>query len=321
MNKLLLLILLSGFFLKDFAQTSRTSISSSKDSTQLLKADDPLKDVLSDDDSYFNAGFGIGNSLFSARNTVLKSKQSSARTLIYSPTISYFNKSGFNITAGASLLKDTSTGFGVNQYILAPGYELQNDQNIDFSIVYTHYFVTNKYSNFSSPIQNDLYTNITYKKPWLKPGIAIDFSNGEYKDETRKTMLYDSSTNKLKVFSFIASVAHGFNWTGLFTKEDNFLLTSSLLFNAGSNNLTIYHNTNASNQNERNILQIKSKKSKFLKLQNTKFAPQSFGIDMDGSYTINKFTIEPEIYLDYYLPKTIINRLTSVFSLSLLYRF
>ena len=63
------------------------------------------------------------------------------------------------------------------------------------------------------------------------------------------------------------------------------------------------------------------KKGKLSKFENTKFAAESVGIDFDLRYTMGKFTIEPDLYLDYYLPSTTTNRLSGVFSINLGYTF
>ena len=47
-------------------------------------------------------------------------------------------------------------------------------------VSYTHYFEKSIYNNYTSPIQNEFYGNILFKKPWLKPGIALGYSTGKF---------------------------------------------------------------------------------------------------------------------------------------------
>lgn len=314
MQKLLLLTLLITFSIKNYAQVPSNKVLTLKDSMDVLKDFITLeKEGAEKTTSYFTASLGLGNKLFSAHNNALNAKRSVNNTLIYSPAVAYINKSGFTISAAAFLLNDTATGFDVNQYSISPGYQLPENDYVDFSIVYAHFFVNNKFSNYSSPIQNDLYTAFTYKKTWLQPGVALDFSNGKYYEVQRKKKLYDSTTNKLKTFSFIASVGHEFTWEKVFNNEDAFSLSPSFMLNSSSDNLSIHHNTNAAG-----VATFLPKRSKLTKFQNTKFSAESFGINIDASYVIGKLTIAPEMYLDYYLPATTLNRVTTVLALNLI---
>ncbi len=316
MQKLFLLILLfSTVYFKSFAQQGTTATLSAKDSSEIMKE---LMSALSGDDnpSYFTVSAGIGNRLFSIRNNALNSKQVSENNIIYSPSLAYVHKSGLAISVGANLMNDTTYGFGVNQYSVSPSYQLQDNKYIDFTLAYTHFFVKNKFSSYASPIQNDFYTAIAFKKAWLKPGIAFDYSTGDFREEKRQGRYYDSTTSNLKSFGLIASVAHDFTWDKIFGEDDGILFTPSLMLNAGSSQIAIHHKTNATN-----LAQFLSKKGKLPKFQNNKFEAESTGLDLDASYVTGKFTIEPEIYFDYYLPATDVGRFTSIFMLTLGYRF
>ena len=315
MRKLLLLTLLVSACFKNFGQTK-----SFKNSPPIiadsLKQDENSIESSDEKSSYFTLGLAMGNRLLSVQNKVVNSKETTEQVLIYTPSISYQNKTGFNIAAGTSFLNDSAKGFGINQYYLTTGYQLLGNDNIDFSIAYTHYLIADKYSVRSSPIQNDLFTSLVYKKSWLQPGIAFDFSSGNSYEVKRKNNLYDSITNHLKSYALIASIAHEFSGESVFAKDDELSFTPSFLLNFGSGKINITHKTNAAN-----IAQLVGKKGKLLKFENTKFAAESVGFDFDIRYTISKFTIEPDLYLDYYLPSTTTNRLSGVFNISLGYTF
>jgi hypothetical protein len=314
MQKFMMLALLLTVSAKNYAQTNTEKNIDIKDSTEIINE---LMDMLSTSDkssSYFTAGIGIGNRLFSVHNNALNSKQSSVNTLIYSPSFGYYHKSGFNLSVGANALNDSAAGFGISQYSISPGYQLPDNKNVDFAFAYTHYFVQDQFSSYVSPIQNDFYSSFTYKKTWLQPGIALGYSTGKYKEEKRKGGLYDSTTNKLKSFSFIASVAHELNWYGLFNKNDGFTFTPTLMLNSGSGKIAIQHKSNAAN-----LLYFLNKKGKLPKFKNTKFQAESIGLNMDARYVTGKFTIAPQAYFDYYLPANSTNRFTSVFTINFSY--
>lgn len=321
MQKLLLFILLLTSTPKNYAQTKpgknidvKDSVADVNNSQEIMN---DLMDILYDSvkpSSYVTIGLGIGNRVFNVRNKVLNSKLTPISTVIYSPSIAYHHKSGFNFSAGASLLKDPVKGFGSSQYLISPGYELPINNNIDLIIAYTHYFVNDEFSPYSSPIQNDFYGALTYKKTWIRPGIALGYSTGQYGDVKRLQRFYDSSTNKLTSFAFIASVSHQFDWEEVFNKTDGITFTTSVLLNTGSSKIAIQHNTNATN-----LAAFLKKKGRLPKFNNTKFEAQSVGLGMDLSYAISKFIFEPQAYFDYYLPATQTNRVTSYFTFTLMY--
>ncbi|MEP7143083.1 MAG: hypothetical protein ABI707_09445 [Ferruginibacter sp.] len=320
-----LLIFIMLFTCRDYAQTRPATRLSEKDSLEILSQLISLLDTATRPFSYVIANIGIGNRLFSINNYALNATQSNTNVIIYSPSIGYFHKKGFGLTAGANLLNDV-TGFGASQYSASPSFDLTGNKNIAFGISYTHYFVKNKFSVFSSPIQNDLFTSLTYKKTWLRPGIAAGYSTGEYKDVKYKDTVianisrhfYDSVTYKLKAFSIMFTASHQFLWYGVLDNSDGLAFTSTLIANAGSGKTAIGHNTNALL-----IFKFLNKRGRIPKFQNTKFEMQSLGLNLDLDYTIGSFTFEPQLYTDYYLPATDTDakRITQVFTFNIGYTF
>lgn len=312
-QKSLLFLLLLTLSAKNYAQTKTADTVAVKDSLEIMK---DLMDILTDSaktSSYFTLDAGIGNRMFNVRNNALNSKLTPVSTFIYSPSLGYHHKSGFYFSAGANLLKEAK-GFGISQYLIAPGYELAGNDNFDLLIAYTHYFVKDKFSPYVSPVQNDFYAAVTYKKTWIRPGIAVGYSTGEYGDVKQQRTLYDSTTNKLKSFSIIASAAHEFLWDGVFNKNDGITFTPSLMLNAGSSKISIQHKTNAVN-----LANFLNKKGRLPKFNNTKFQAESVGLSLDLSYAIGKFTFEPQAYFDYYLPATQDKRLYTNFTFTVRY--
>lgn len=314
MQKLLLLTLLLTLSVKNYAQSEPDKNLDVKDSLEIMR---DLINILSDSSkpySYLAFDLGIGNRVFNVRNNVLKSKLSPVSTIIYSPSINYHHKSGLFFSAGVNLLNDPAKGFGSSQHSISSGYELSDNDKVDLIFEYTHYFVKNNFSPYSSPIQNDFYGAFTYKKAWMRPGIALGYSTGNYGDVKRLQRLYDSTTNKLTSFSFIASVAHQFDWEKVFNKSDGLIFTPSILLSSGSSKIAIHHNTNATN-----LANLLNRKGRLPKFSNTKFEIQSLGLSLDLSYGIGKFTFEPQAYFDYYLPATDANRTSSYFTFTIRY--
>ena len=299
-----LLISLLFFFLRNDAQTTPENTLTEKDSLKILSELMKLLDEGDKPVSFAFANVGIGNRIFSVKNNALNAFQGAASAVIYSPSVGYFHKTGLSLTAGANLLNDGG-GLGVNQYSLSPSFDLTGNKDIAFGISYAHYFVKDKYSTFSSPIQNDFYTAFIYKKTWLRPGIALGYATGEYKEAKYKDtvvagirrQLYDSINYKLNIFSFLLTASHEFTWYNILSKSDGLTFTPTLMANAGSGNTSISHNTNATI-----LFNFLNKRGRIPKIQKSKFELQSIGLNMDLGYSIGNFSFGPQLYIDYYLP-------------------
>lgn len=317
------LLLLVNF--KNFAQSTPEIRLTEKDSLEILNQLMNMLDSTDNTTSYLFANVGIGNRLFSVKNKALNTYQNSTSTMIYSPSLAYFNKTGFGLTGGANLLND-GRNFGVNQYSLSPSFILTGNKNLGFDISYTRYFVKDKYSPFSSPIQNEFYSSVSYKKTWLQPGIAAGYSWGDYKDAKFKDSLvlgirrqfYDSIGYQLNSFLLMASVGHKFKWNNITGNSDVIVLSTTLMVNAGSAQTKITHNSNAIN-----LFKFLNKRGKIKKIRKSPFEVQSIGFNIDLDFTIGRFTFEPQYYIDYYLPAVDadFNRLTNVFTFNIGYSF
>ena len=274
--------------------------------------------------SYVTIELGVGNRLFSMRNNRLNTKQASTKITVYNPSVTYYHKTGANIGVGASFLNDTATTFGPTQYSLSAGYDLPGNDKFNFSFSYTRYFIKDSYSVFASPILNDLFTSVEYKKSWLQPAIAFGYSTGNYKQVIKKDtaignnrrMLYDSSTTTIKYFSMIASVSHSFNWQALFNKEDEFIFKPSLLINMGTATSNTTRKTNAAY-----LLRLLNRRGKLPKITTTAFQAESLGLNVDFSYSIGRFSFQPQYYLDYYLPKSDFDKFSQFFTFNMGYTF
>ncbi|MES2850446.1 MAG: hypothetical protein V4685_15410 [Bacteroidota bacterium] len=273
--------------------------------------------------SYALVSLGINNRLFSLHNNTLNAKQASTSTLVYNPSVGYFHKSGFSLSAGASLLNRQGKGFGATQYSLTPAYDLLNNQQWAFGVSYSRYFISDKYSSYSSPLQNDLYLYTSYTKHWLQPGIALGYSTGNYTEINKFTVQLtgntytDTGTYHLKAFSFMASVGHDFKWQRLFGKEDELGFTPSLLMNFGSDSTESVSHTLG-----QNLVRFLKRRRRIPRLgDKNSFEAQSVGASLDFNYAVGNFTILPQVYFDYYLPKTDEKRFTQTFTLSVGYSF
>jgi hypothetical protein len=321
MRKILLILIVQSVVSYSQAQT-KPAVLTQKDSIDILKELMGLLDSAYKPTSYVFANVGIGNRLFSVRNNALNAKQSFTSTVIYTPSVGYYHKTGFSLIGGASLLND-GNGLGVSQYSVNPAFDLMGSKRFDVGISYTHYFVQDKFSSFSSPIQEDLFASFAYKKTWVRPGVSVGYSTGEYKEVQSKDTLignrirhqYDSAINHLEALSMMVTLGHEFSWYGVFNKKDALAITPTFMGNAGSSTINITHKTNA----PRTF--FLTGKNKLPKFYEDKLSIQSVGLSIDVNYTIGGLTIQPQLYLDYYLPETATNRLSQVFTFNVGYAF
>jgi len=320
---------------KSAVDSSKLTMDKMIDSAQMMvdSAIALIKELNNEKESYAQVGVGVGNSLFSVHNNALNAKQGSS-AFVFMPSVGYYHKSGLSLSAISYLLKEKKM-FGVNQYAVTPAYETPAGKDIDFLASYTHYFVKNEYSNYSSPVQNDFYASVIYKKPFIQPGFAIGYSFGEYKDVRRldtaiagiEKHFYDSATNKIKTVSAIVSVQHEFDWNDVFKKNDGIIFTPALMLNLGQDNATSDAHTNIGldptlNTPARKALGNRLNKlltKRAAKLQTTPFQAESAGLDLAAQYAIGIFSVEPHAYFDYYIPSSnnsTSNRFTQVYSIN-----
>lgn len=308
---------------KGVAQDTPVVETTTFDSAAVLKDLMALLDSANVSSSYGLASIAITNRLFSLHNNTLNAKQSSTSALVYNPSVGYFHKSGFSLSAGASFVNQQDKGLGVTQYSVTPAYDMVNNKNWALGVSYSRYFINDKYSSYSSPLQNDLYAYVLYSKPWLQPGIALGYSTGNYKEINKFTIpatgntFTDTGTYRLKAFSLTASVGHDFAWQHIFGKEDELGFTPSLLMNFGADSTESVSHTLG-----QNLVRFLKRRKRIRALgDKTSLEAQSVAASLDFTYSIGSFTILPQVYLDYYLPETDEKRFTQTFTLSVGYSF
>ena len=313
---------------KSYAQVQPEKNLSAKDSIDI---ENQLKNLLGLEEksvSYFYASVGLGNRLYSAKNKSLNAIQGKSSVAVYSPSISYFNKTGFGIAAGANVHRDNDA-FGFNQYSLSPSFDLIGNESISLGISFTRYFVKNKYSEFSSTVLNDFYSSIGYKKSWLKPSFALGFSNGAYGEAKNSDTIingiqrnfYDTLDYKTNTFYTVFSVGHNFSWNSVFNKSDGLSFSPSLMVNAGSGSYTVSRSTNVTSMGGIDVFRTHSRKRRPPRTQTSQFNVQSIGLNLNLNYSIGNLTIEPQYYLDYYIGSSSTEKTTSIFMLTVGYTF
>jgi hypothetical protein len=293
----------------------------------LLKNDPDLKSL--DDDEPSSEGkisMGVGNNLYGNQNRSLAALQNS-NSVIFSPAIGYTHKSGFGISLTGDLFNlNNTTQF--YQYLVTPSFEYNTGKVIDVSLYYTRYIEKNLYNTPGAPFQNEWYSEFVFKKTWLRPGIAIGYSNGNYHEivnidtvvkagNQRVTIIFtDSVATRITSFSASFTLDHEFNFSGIFTNKDAIDFIPQLSLNSGINTFRFDHKSDAADFAAYTKKELKKIKHIISQTGKQVFELQSAGCNLDLTYNAGIFFIEPNIYFDYYLPKTNDNRLSQIYTIS-----
>ena len=295
-----------------------------------LIASDPflnfIKDSLKTNTVYFSIGAGNGG--FSLHNNAANTT-GYVKQFILLPAINYFTKSGFNFGVTGFITNDTTHQPEIYQAGITAGYS-QYGKKINTGISYTRFIRIGSAYNSKSLYQNELYAFVNKAKGFIRPGISMGFTNGNYKEVslvsyTRTVHLSfplpygrdttftqkgrDSTNNKTSYFSISASAKHEFNFKKIFNKKDELGISPSLMINFGSDQLTQTH-TNAIFDRYRKLNQIKRIEA------TNKFQVQSLALSFDVMYGLGKFFFQPNLYFDYYLPQTTMQRWSTIFSVT-----
>ncbi len=295
----------------------------------LLQNDELMKMIngLGEGQSYFRINAGIGNRLFTERNKAVENLQTNNQ-LVFTPSVGYFHKSGLGVSfTGYLLSQNKKTDF--YQYALSPSYSYSKGKWINATLSYSHYFKKANYNSSASPFNDEFYGSAVLKKYWIKPAVSIGYSSGKYREivnvdtiiriQNRPTPIkfVDTATTTISSFSIAASIEHDFNFYSVLCKKDGLSITPQLSVITGVNDYSVSNKKSIQMYNT----YIKRRLKHLQRFQSSpgesKYEVQSVGLDLDLNYQIGKFYLEPELYLDYYLPKTNDTRFTQIFNFNI----
>lgn len=322
MQKLLLLffILIYGY-----AADAQTDSLSSKDKALLdsmMENDEFLKLMKEKEKGSLDISIGLGNGAFSSHNNAANATGVVNQT-IFTPSIIYHTKNGFSFGATGFITNDSTGKTNIYQTGLSTAYDYFG-KKVHTGISYTRYLSDKNKYNSKSLYQNDIYGYIKRVSGILQPGVALGYANGNYKEVDWASFVLrrplnprgdttitgrDSTENKNSYFSVSVSVGHDFSFYKLFSKNDELDFVPSLIINMGSDKLTQTH-TNKIFDRIRKLNTLKKVES------NNKFQIQSIASSFDFTYGVGKFFLQPNLYLDYYLPETTANKFSAIFSIT-----
>jgi len=325
MLKYLLLISCWLIGLSAKAQTDSLTKEEKRLLDSMFKNDEFINLMMKKDKNYLDVSIGIGNGEFSTNNNAANATAID-RQLVYTPSVTYRLKNGFNFGVTAFITGDTANKPEIYQTGLTAGYAYYG-KKIYAGGSYTRYVSNRNKYNSKSLYQNDLYAYIKRAKGILQPGINLGYVTGKYKDVRYVSFqrpvrnpipppdtIYitvsgkDSTDNKTGYFSVSATVGHDFAFYNVLSKKDELDFIPTLILNMGSDKLTQTHTNKIF---DRPVLNRRKKSS-----YSNKFQVQSVAASLDFTYMVKKFFIQPVVYFDYYIPETTENRFSAIFSVS-----
>ena len=317
----LLLVCITTSFSAIIGQTDSLSKADKALLDSMMQNDEFLKLMKEDARSSVDITIGLGNGAFSSNNKAANAT-GITNQLIITPSVVYHTKSGFSFGATAYLTDDSAGKTALYQTGLSAAYDYYG-KKVHAGISYTRFLSDKNKYNTKSLYQNDFYGYLKKAKGIIQPGITVGFSNGNYKEWSLESFVLrrplnprgdttifarDSTNNATSYFSVSGSIEHDFSFYKVFAKDDELDFVPSLIVNCGSDSYTQTHT---------NKLFDRKGFSKFKRVNgNNTFQLQSIAASADFTYSIGKFFLQTNLYVDYYLPETTSKRLSTIYALT-----
>ena len=136
------------------------------------------------------------------------------------PFVRIMHKSGLGLNYALNTL--SSAGKQAVYMNTATAFYESYDKPVNLNISYAHFFFNNNSTLPYTPINNELYGYVSYKKLWIAPAVVTNIGFG--KNENNVTQA---------VFNVAAGVTHNFNFISESNNEND--ITLSLFLNSGNN--------------------------------------------------------------------------------------
>ncbi len=244
------------------------------------------------------------------------------------PSLSYYHHSGWGLSATASIVDDGSH-LNLFQSAVSPSFDYLKDRRFATGVVFTRYFTKDSLPFYTSPLQNEVYAYFSYRKPWLRSSLAVNYGWGSRTDYLRRKRLVQSlrlrklawwllnreETESINDFSVTLTLRHDFYWLHVFSGKDHIRFTPQVSAVAGTQQFGFNQTTTLYGVTSRNNLPLLfSSRNSYLD-NKLKFQPLSATLYLRGEYVLGKFFIQPQVLLDYYIPGSSEN-LTTSFSIN-----
>lgn len=323
------ILLISSFSINAQDKNLKSDTSSIDNLLSDLKNDSLLSelrsmlDSMNKPESFFSVNASISNRLFSNKNNAFNSQQTNTGLTAFSPSISYFNKTGLGFSA-TSYLRNIDGKFSLYQTALSPSYDMISKKAI-FGISYSYYL--KKESASATPYNHEVYGYIQGRKTWLRPSLAGGWAMGNYQDVSVVPVrisgdyrwITDTSKVTIKDISIIAGVSHTFTLNNVLSKRDAITFIPQLSVIGGKQSFVTTSKTTYPELRERELRDDRIRK--IYKVSTTSSSSnltlQTMALSANLSYMKDIFSISAGYFMGYYFNNTIGNEISHIFSVSM----
>ena len=279
---------------------------------------------------------GAGNNFFNVQSKTDR-KITPERKITYSPSVGFFHKNGLGINTSASVIKEVE-GFNAYQFLVTGSYDYLASNDFITGLNYTRFLTKDSLSFYTSPLKNEAAFYFLYKGWDYKPSIALTYGWGSRSDyEEREEYITSirlrplgytriNTEENINDFSLAASLKRDFYWLNKIGNNSVLKLTPQLTFTSGTqkfgfnqsnDSYAIITNGNGNGNGKGNGKGVNTLySSENVQLDDAiKFQPLSLAAFLKSSVGFGKFSLQPQVGLDYYFPAKE-NNLTTLFTIN-----
>ncbi len=224
--------------------------------------------------------------------------------------LGYYSNTGLGLTVSGNVIDDGER-MNFYQFTVNPSYDYLRNRDLAAGISFYRHFTKDSLPFYTSPLQNEVNAYFLWRKPFIQPGISVNYGWGSRKEYEERIgflrylrarrrgviiplPINNISEESIMDFSVTASARHSFYWLNVLSKKDFVRLTPILAFSSGTQRFGFNQTTSTrlTNYTVRNVSLEK----------NLKFQPLSLTLYLRSDYSIGKFFIQPQCVLDYYFP-------------------
>jgi hypothetical protein len=308
-------------------QNSLDDLFKGKDSTKVMDSlmleFESFLDSMTSRKSFFSAGIVAGTALLSYENSN-NVKIDVQKRILFAPSIGYYHKTGFGLTAAAYMVNDKGN-FAPYQYNIIPSFDLIK-KKYSTGIAFTKSFIKDSLTFYTTPLQQEAFVYFTYKDWIIRPSVSVSYGWGTTTSFREKKVIiqkkrlrqarsiYIRETNEESIndLSLNFSIRKDFNFYSLLNGDDMLSLTPVMMLNCG----TQQYGFNTTYDFSRvDLTRINALPSNNSITDRNSFTAQSAAVILRAAYLYKNFMVQPQFIVDYFIPGTT-DQLNSAFSIS-----
>jgi hypothetical protein len=244
----------------------------------------------------------------------------------WTPSLGYFSKKGWGVS-GTSVVIDDGEHLNPFQFYLTGSYDYLEKRNWVSGIAFTRFFTKDSLPFYTSPLKNEIYAYFTYRKPWIKPSVAVSYGWGKRSDlEEREEYITSlrlvlngftrvDTRESINDLNIMTAVRHDFFWMNVMGKDDYVRITPQVVFTSGTQRFGFNQTISTYASLPRTGVNILSNSDNIYLDDKLYFQPLALTAYMKAEYSKGKFYIQPQLLFDYYFPATE-NKFNTIFVLN-----